>query len=68
LVDKILGLHKTLLKSDREQFAAFLKDFCEILGNVATNRREGIAVQIRMVYLLTIFKSILQIKKAFGVN
>jgi hypothetical protein len=53
---KSQDLNITLLKKGQAASCRFSKEFCESLGNILTNRKEGIKIQRRIVHPLTIFK------------
>jgi hypothetical protein len=59
LVDVFLGFAHNYYEKGKAATFRFSKEFCENLGNVITNRKEGIKIQKRIVYALPVFKRVL---------
>jgi hypothetical protein len=65
LVDIFLGCAHNSFEKGKAATCRFSKEFCEYLGNVLTNRKEGIKIQKIIVNALQ--KSFVN-SKAFGVK
>jgi hypothetical protein len=59
LVDVFLRFAHNYFEKQQAATCRFSKEFCENLGNVLTNRKEGIRIQKRIVNALSVFKTVL---------
>jgi hypothetical protein len=59
LVDIFLGFSHNSFEKEKAATCRISKEFCENLGNVLTNRKEGIKIQKRIVNALPVFKRVL---------
>jgi hypothetical protein len=68
LVDVFLGFAHNFFEKGKPATCRFSKEFCENLGNVLTNRKEGIKIQKRIVNALPVFKKSFVNSKTFDVK
>jgi hypothetical protein len=59
LADVFLGFAHNSFEKGKAATCRFSKEFCEIPGNVLTNRKERIKIQQRIVNALPAFKRVL---------
>jgi hypothetical protein len=59
LVDVFLGFAQNSIEKPQAATCRFSKEFCENLGNVLTNSKEGVKIQKRIVNALPVFKRVL---------
>jgi hypothetical protein len=63
LVKVFLGFTENCFEKLLGATCRFSKRFCKISGNVTTNRKKGIKIQMRMVHALPLFNRVLKLLK-----